>query len=154
MTPEGDVCCTRCVADFNEKLDPMEKKNNKTLILWFSVVSTIGVLWGIVFSLFGLGILPIVSPELLVPWSNGVYGATLIGLSATFFFVGRHAFRNNDPKLMKALLKGILVWLVIEGAFSLYYGVYINVGVDIGILVLLSFPLIKGIRTLESNTKL
>jgi hypothetical protein len=130
---------------------PMEENmDNKTLILWFSVVSTIGVLWGIVFSFFGLGILPIVSPKLLVPWSNGVYGATLIGLCATFFFVGRHAFRNNDAKLMKALLKGIFVWLVIEGAFSLYYGVYLNVGVDMAVLVLLSFPLIKGIRALES----
>ena len=128
--------------------------NNKTLILWFSVVSTIGVLWGIVFSFFGLGVLPIVSPELLVPWSNGVYGATLIGLSATFFFVGRHAFRKNDTELMKALLKGILVWLIIEGAFSLYYGVFLNVGVDIAVLVLLSFPLIKGVRTLDSKTKL
>jgi hypothetical protein len=128
--------------------------DNKTLILWFSVVSIIGVLWGIVFSFFGLGILPIVAPELLVPWSNGVYGATLIGLMATFFFVGRQAFRNNDAGLMKALLKGIFVWLVIEGAFSLYYRVYLNVGVDSAVLVLLSFPLIKGIRTRESNTKL
>lgn len=55
---------------------------------------------------------------------------------------------------MKALLKGIIVWLVIEGAFSLYYRVYINVGVDIGVLVLLSFPLIKGMRTLEGKTNL
>jgi hypothetical protein len=128
--------------------------DNKTLILWFSVVSTIGVLWGIVFSSFGLGILPIVSPQLFAPWSNGVYGATLIGLSATFFFVGRHAFHNNDAKLMKALLKGIFVWLIIEGAFSLYYSVYLNAGVDIAVLFLLSFPLIKGIRTLENKTEL
>ena len=127
--------------------------DNKTLILWFSVVSIIGVFWGIVFSFFGLGILPIVAPELFVPWSNGVYGATLIGLMATFFFVGRHAFRNNDTLLMKALLKGIIVWLVIEGAFSLYYRVYLNVGVDSAVLVLLSFPLIKGIRIRESNIK-
>src|SRR5258705_10592395 len=123
--------------------------NKNRLMLMFSIVSIIGAFWGVVFAFFGLGVLPVASPEVLVPWGNGVYGATLIGLSATFFFVGRHAFRKNDAELMRALLYGIFTWLIIEGAFSLYYGVYFNVGVDIGILVLLSFPLIRGIRELR-----
>lgn len=123
----------------------------KSLILWFSIVSVIGVLWGIVFAFFGLGVLPVFNTDVLVPWGNGVYGATLIGLSATFFFVGRHAFRKNDTELMKALLYGIFTWLVIEAVFSLYYRVFLNVGVDIGIAVLLGYPLIKGIRSQERS---
>ena len=122
-----------------------DSMHSKHLRLVFSIVSVIGAFWGFVFAFFGLGILP-VSPDVLAPWGNGVYGATLIGLSVTFFFVGRHAFRRNDAELMKALLFGIFAWLIIEGLFSLYWGVYLNVGVDIGVLVLLSFPLIKGMR--------
>jgi hypothetical protein len=120
--------------------------NNRTLIGWFSVVSAIGAAWGVVFAFFGLGILPIVSSTSLVQWSNGVYGATLIGLSSTFFFVGRHAFRNSDTELMKALLYGISTWLIIEGAFSAYYRVWLNVGVDMAVLVLLSLPLMAGMK--------
>ena len=120
--------------------------NTKQLAVAFSVFSTIGILWGIVFSFFGLGVVPFFNTDTLIPWGNGVYGATLIGLSATFLFVGRHAFRKNDTELMKVLLYGIVVWLVIEGLFSLYYRVWLNVGVDIGILILLGYPLVKGIK--------
>ena len=125
--------------------------NTKMLTLCFSIVSAIGMLWGIVFAFFGLGVLPPFNTEVLIPWGNGVYGSTLIGLSTTFFLVGRHAFRKNDAELMKALLYGIFTWLVIEASFSLYYRVFLNVGVDIGVAILLSFPLIRGIRSLEKK---
>jgi hypothetical protein len=123
----------------------------KTLTLWFSIVSVVGMLWGIVFAFFGLGVLPLFNTDALIPWGNGVYGATLIGLSTTFFFVGRHAFRKSDADLMRALLYGIITWLAIEAAFSLYYRVFLNVGVDIGVAILLSLPLIRGIRSLEKK---
>jgi hypothetical protein len=125
--------------------------STKMLTLWFSIVSVIGVLWGIVFAFYGLGVLPLFNTEVLIPWGNGVYGSTLIGLSTTFFFVGRHAFRKSDTDLMKTLLYGIFTWLVIEALFSLYYRVFLNVGVDIGVAILLSFPLIRGIRSLEKK---
>lgn len=120
--------------------------NTRKLTLWFSLVSVVGALWGIVFAFFGLGVLAPFNTEVLVPWGNGVYGATLIGLSATFFFAGRHAFRKDDRELMKALLYGLFIWLIIEASFSLYYGVLLNVGVDIGIAILWGAPLLKGIR--------
>lgn len=125
--------------------------NTKMLTLWFSIVSAIGMLWGIVFAFFGLGVFPPFNTEVLIPWGNGVYGSTLIGLSTTFFFVGRHAFRKDDAELMKALLYGIFTWLVIEASFSLYYRVFLNVGVDMGVAILLSFPLIRGIRSLDKK---
>lgn len=117
---------------------------------WFSIVSVIGMLWGVLFAFFGLAILP-VPPGVVVPWGNGVYGATLIGLSATLFFVGRHAFRKQDAELMKALLYGISTWLIIEALFSLYYHVWFNVGVDVGILALLGFPLVRSMRPEHTN---
>jgi hypothetical protein len=125
---------------------------SQQLTFWFSVVSVIGMLWGIVFAFFGLGILP-VSRDVLVPWGNGVYGATLIGLSATLFFAGRHALRKNDRELMEQLLCGIAVWLVIEAAFSLYYRVWFNVAVDIGIMVLFGFLLTRGMRLTRSQVR-
>ena len=60
--------------------------NENQLRRWFSIISVIGVGWGILFAFYGLAILP-VSNDVVVPWGNGVYGATLIGLSATLFFV-------------------------------------------------------------------
>lgn len=124
--------------------------DTKQLTLWFSIFAAIGILWGVVFSLFGLGVVPLFDTDVLIPWGNGVYGATLMGFSVTLLLAGRHAFRKSDPSLMKALLYGISVWLIIEGLFSLYYRVWLNVGVDIGIFVLLGYPLIKGMRMSKS----
>jgi hypothetical protein len=116
--------------------------NQKNLVIWFSILGIIGTLFGIVYAFFGLGILP-VSKEVLEPWGNGVYGATLIGLSVTIFFAGRHAFRENDSGLMKALLFGIFAWLIVEALFSIYYRVYFNIAVDVLLMVFFGFPLIK-----------
>ena len=119
--------------------------SQKQLTIWFSVVSAILVLVGIVFAFFGLAILP-VNKETLLPWQSAIYGAIMMGWGATLFFAGRLAFRRNDPYLMKALLYGITIWLVVEALFSAYFRVYFNIGVDIAVWALLSVPLIKGIR--------
>jgi hypothetical protein len=47
---------------------------------------------------------------------------------------------------MKILLFGLIVWLVVEAIFSFYLGVFFNVGVDLAVLALFSFPLMKAIR--------
>jgi len=47
---------------------------------------------------------------------------------------------------MKLLLVGLAAWLIVEALFSLSLGVFFNVGVDIGVLALFSFPLVKTIR--------
>ena len=117
----------------------------KRLLIWFSVVSTILVLAGIVFAFFGLAILP-VDRETLLPWESAIYGAIMMGWGTTLFYVGRLAFRRNDPDLMKALLYGLIVWLVVEAAFSLYFRVWFNVGVDIAVLALFSIPLLRGME--------
>ena len=50
---------------------------------------------------------------------------------------------------MKALLYGLIVWLVVEAAVSAYYKVRFNVGVDIAVLALFSIPLLKGVNQAE-----
>jgi len=119
--------------------------SQKALTVWFSSVSIVGILFGLLYSFYGLAILP-VPRSVLVPWGNGVYGATLMGFSVTLFFAGRHAFRKGDSDLMRALLYGVFAWLVIETLFSLYFGVFFNAGVDIALTALFGFPLIRGIR--------
>ena len=117
----------------------------KLLMLWFSVVSAILVLAGVVFAFFGLDILP-VSKNVLLQWEGAIYGAIMIGWGTTLFLAGRLAFRRNDAELMKILLFGLIVWLVVEAIFSFYLGVFFNVGVDLAVLALFSFPLMKAIR--------
>ena len=117
----------------------------KRMLAWFSTVSIILVLFGILYAFWGLGILP-VQRGVLLRWEGALYGAIMMGWGTTLFFIGRLAFQRNDPELMKTLLDGLIVWLVVEALFSAYLGVWFNVGVDIGVLALFSIPLITSIR--------
>ncbi|HTK04568.1 MAG TPA: hypothetical protein VL500_03215 [Candidatus Eisenbacteria bacterium] len=118
--------------------------DQKNTLRVFTAAGIIGVCFGVVYAFWGLGILP-VQKDVLVPWGNGVYGATFIGLSAAIFFVGRQAFRSGDRKMMQALFNAIASWLVIEFLFSIYYRVFFNAGVDVALLILLGYPLRRGI---------
>ena len=119
-------------------------------IKWMSAVGLIAILFGIFYGLFGLDGLPVyqklVSKDVYTAWADGLYGSIFIGFGVLVFFVGRYAFHRNDKTLMKALLYGINSWLIIEALFSLVYGVYFNIGVDILLSAVLSYPLVNGIR--------
>jgi hypothetical protein len=119
--------------------------NQKRMVAWFSAVSIILILFGILYAFWGLGILP-VQKDVLLQWESALYGAIMMGWGTTLFFAGRLAFRRNDIDLMKMLLSGVIVWLVVEALFSAYLGVWFNVGVDIGVLLLFGIPLIKSIQ--------
>lgn len=124
--------------------------NSNRWLLWYSTVSAILVAWGVVFTVFGLGILP-VERKVLLAWESALYGAIMMGWGTTLFLVGRVAIRRDDPALKRALLLGIGVWLVVEAAFSARFGVWFNVGVDVGVLVLFGVPLIAGMRSLGTR---
>lgn len=125
--------------------------NRNISTIWLSIVGIIGIVFGVFYGFFGLEGFPpydaLISKDVITAWSNGLYGSTFIGFSVLLFFVGRHAFQKDDKKLMKALLYGIYAWLIVEAAFSLYYSVYFNVGVDMLLAIVLGYPLIKGIQT-------
>ena len=116
--------------------------NQKQLLLWFSAVSAILVLFGITYVFFGLHILPVHNN--LVHWESALYGAIMIGWGLTLLLVGRIAFKRADRELMRALLYGLTAWLVVEAAASVYFKVWFNVGVDAAVLVLFAVPLIKS----------
>lgn len=107
-----------------------------------SAAGIIGILFGIVYSFWGLGILP-VERAVLVPWGNGVYGSTFIGLSVIIFLIGRHAIQTKDETLKQALFYGLLVWLIIEFLFSIYYRVFFNAAVDVALAILFGLPLMR-----------
>src|SRR5579859_7047713 len=107
----------------------------RQLFIWFSGVSAILVVVGIVFAFWGLRILP-VDQETLLPWESAIYGAIMMGWGTTLLCVGRVAFRRNDAELMKTMTYGLAVWLFIEAAFSIYFKVWFNVGVDIAVFAL------------------
>ncbi len=113
--------------------------------VWFTVVSFVLVLWGAVFAVFGLGVLPLVNSKVLLTWESALYGSVLVGWGSTLVLSGRIAFRRNDRELMKVLLLGLIVWLLMEGSFSLYLGVFINSGVDVAVMLLFGLPLARGI---------
>ena len=114
-------------------------------LLWFSVVSVILMLWGVVFAFFGLGILP-VDRTVLLSWESAIYGAIMIGWGTTLLLIGRTALRRNDVALTKSMLLGIAVWLLVEAAFSVRIRVWFNVAVDFGVLVLFAVPLMASMR--------
>jgi hypothetical protein len=126
----------------------MKKQN---AIVWISLVGIIGVLFGCFYAFFGLDALPVyhkfVPADVYTKWSNGLYGSTFIGFSVVLFFAGRYAFQKEDTSLMKALLYGIMSWLIVEACFSFYYGVYVNVGVDIALGLFLCFPFLSVMRS-------
>jgi hypothetical protein len=110
--------------------------------LWFRVVSVILMLFGILYVFVGLKILP-VQRNVLVDWESALYGALMIGWSATLLLIGRIAFQRNDQELKRALLIGLLMWLAIEAAASVWFGVWFNVGVDAVVFALFLVPLLR-----------
>lgn len=111
-------------------------------LLWFRTISVILVIVGLIFSVFGLNILPVVNKQVVVHWVSSIYGAVLVGWGITLFLIGSYAYNTKNYKLLEYLLYGLFSWLLIEAIFSLYLGVYFNVGVDIAVCILFSFPII------------
>jgi hypothetical protein len=118
----------------------------KTLL---SAMSIILILWGIYFAFWGfgnfvdIGILPAAN---LLAWESGLYGAIMMGWGLTLFFVGRIAFERDDQQLLRVLHWGIILWLLVEAYFSVTLSVWVNVGVDVVLMLLFSF-VILGRRT-------
>jgi hypothetical protein len=124
--------------------------NNDKLRIWFSIVSFFLILFGIVYCIVGLKILP-VNKDHLLDWESALYGSIMIGWSTTLFLVGRLAFNRHDKELIRILLYGIIIWLIVEALFSFYLQVYFNVGVDIAVAILFAYPIIKAIKQQEKE---
>ena len=120
--------------------------NKKQVALWFRVVSVILVLFGLLYVFFGLKVLPV--HHNLLQWESALYGAIMTGWGVTLLLIGRIAFKHDDAELKRALLIGLVVWLVIEAGASLWYGVWFNVGVDAAVMGLFGIPLLGRTKSL------
>ena len=122
----------------------------KHFIWWITIAGTIGVAFGVFYSIVGLEGLPVY--QKFVPaasfegWSRGLYGSVFIGFSVLLLLVGRRAIRQKDEELGRILAYGVTAWIAYEALMSLVYGVYINVLVDVALIVFLSYPLLRGTR--------
>ena len=123
----------------------------KRFLWWFSVMAVILVLWGVVFTVFGLDVLPVMNRAVLLKWQSALYGAIMIGWGTTLFLVGRVVLHRGDRELARSLLLGIVAWLLIEAAFSARFGVWFNVGVDAVVLALFAVPLIAALRSAQDG---
>lgn len=119
-------------------------------ILWVTIAGIIGIVFGLFYSMFGLEGLPVYQkfvPEAsFVGWSRGLYGSVFIGFSVLLLLLGRRAIKQHDKELGKILFFGIVAWIAYEALISLIYGVYINILVDVVLIVFLGYPLLRGTR--------
>ncbi len=74
----------------------------------------------------------------------------MLGWGVTLLLVGQIAFKRDDAELKRALPMGLAVWLTVEGAASVWFGVWFNVGVDAAVLALFAAPLRR--KTLPSKS--
>jgi hypothetical protein len=119
-------------------------------VWWITAAGLIGLVFGVFYSIFGLEGLPVYQkfvPEASVAgWTKGLYGAVFIGFSVLLLLLGRRAIQKQDKELGKILFYGMAAWIGYEALMSVRYGVYINVLVDVALIVFLGYPLLKGTR--------
>ena len=122
----------------------------KHFVRLITAAGFVGILFGVFYSIFGLEGLPIyqkiVPAAHTVNWNRGLYGAVFIGFSVLLLLLGRRAIQKHDKELGRITFYGVAAWLSYEALMSLVYGVYLNVAVDVVLLVFLGYPLLKGTR--------
>lgn len=77
-------------------------------------------------------------------WVYGAWGATVAGWGITAAFVVRFALSRRQPWAWWALVAGIGVWFVIDTAVSALAGVWVNVGLNVLVLLVFAVPLAAG----------
>jgi hypothetical protein len=122
--------------------------NGRTAAMWFRIVTSILILFGLFFACFGFkvfsDVIRLIPHEVLLPWTSALYGTIMVGWGVTLLLVGRVAFRQQDGELKRALLMGLATWLALEAAASAWLGVWFNVGVDLAVFILFAIPLFRA----------
>ncbi len=126
----------------------------KQIALWFQIITVILIGFGLLYVFFGLKIfsnnVKLIPHNVLLDWESALYGAIMLGWGVTLLLVGRIAFRQQNKELKQALLIGLTTWLAVEAAASAWYGVWFNVGVDAGVLLLFAVPLLVSAKIQRS----
>ena len=90
-----------------------------------------------------------VAPESVVSFQRFVYGVlgmTVAGWGVFFVYVARYPFRRRERWAWTCIFAGITLWFIPDTAISAYFGVYVNVALNITIALLVYVPLIATRR--------
>lgn len=123
--------------------------SKKGLSTWMQAASIILVLFGLLYTFFGLKVFSsshfqLVHRDVLLNWESALYGAIMTGWGFTLLLVGRTAFKRNDRELKRLLFVGIATWLAIEAGASIWLGVWPNAGVDLAVAIIFAIPLLRS----------
>ena len=63
----------------------------------------------------------------------GVLGMTVAGWGVFFIYVARYPFRRRERWAWTCIFAGITLWFIPDTAISAYFGVYVNVALNVTI---------------------
>jgi|WetSurMetagenome_2_1015567.scaffolds.fasta_scaffold257611_2 hypothetical protein len=89
------------------------------------------------------------APESVVSFQRFVYGVlgmTVAGWGVFFIYVARYPFRRRERWAWTCIFAGITLWFIPDTAISAYFGVTVNVALNITIALLVYVPLIATRR--------
>lgn len=75
-------------------------------------------------------------------WVLGVSGAVMASWGVLLAFILRCPFKQKEPWAWNSVAGALLVWFVVDESFSLYFEVYFNAILNLGLLLAVGLPLI------------
>ena len=72
----------------------------------------------------------------------GVLGATMAGWGVFLSFIVFYPFKNYEKWSWYCVVIGLLTWFILDTSISYYYGVYINVIVNMVFLIMTLLPIV------------
>ena len=87
-----------------------------------------------------------------IAFAHGVLGAVMIGWMVALLPILTGTFREGERSSWNAIAFSVLVWYVVDTAFSLYSGVPANALFNTAFLVLFAIPLVATYRHFQRGT--
>lgn len=75
-------------------------------------------------------------------WIYGVWGATIAGWGIFLSYLARYPFKRKERWSWNCLVFGLLVWFVLDTAFSVSHRVYFNAVFNTALLIIAGLPLV------------
>lgn len=75
-------------------------------------------------------------------WAYGAWGATMAGWGIVLLGLVRGPFARKEMWAWRSFTTGLLIWFVIDTGFSVNFGVWYNVSINVAVLALALLPLV------------
>lgn len=75
-------------------------------------------------------------------WVYGAWGSTVFGWGVTMFFIALYPFTRRERWAWHCVFVSVVLWFILDTGISWWFGVMVNVMLNITILVLVLIPLI------------